>query len=220
VAPRSELADIAWSHHLWQQQVRRGHVPRYSRWPNARTYHTNWPQLAPDLIEADFKVISAQENNHGDSVPYEYLDPPHLTHEPWQLRYADELGSTRWIEWDLGNDNPIGAVMRRARLRPMEENVVRLWLAGDSIDAISSQVRRQKRTVRELLKRAQHKLRETYPVRPALLSSNGQYATSTAGFSGVSVWRDAGSRFVLCGPQLSVRVDEIELPATAYGNTG
>jgi DNA-binding CsgD family transcriptional regulator len=169
-------------------------VPRYTAWPQTGTFKANWPKLAPDLIEASFLIVSAQQNSTGGPVPYEVLDPPPIDHHPWQQTYAAELTCTRFLGWDLGGDNPTGAVMRRAQLTPLEQDVARLWLAGDSVGAISLSVHRQRRTVSELLKRIEHKLRTTYQAhRPG--------------------YRDSHSRFHLraCGARLSSNVDEIEL---------
>ena len=157
--------DELWSHRLWQTQTSRSRHPRYSSiWPTHATFRQNWPQLAWHLIQADVLVRNAAAGRHLGPVEARLIDPPRRRHEPWQAKYATELGNHPVLLRDLEQRQPVTRILRRAKLTPLEADIARLWLAGNdagddaSLSSLASATGRQKRTVVTVLARVRYKL--------------------------------------------------------------
>lgn len=150
-------------------------------WPNSRTFRSNWPQLATDLIVADWKVSRAEKTGAPirtledgtvviEEIDIEILDPPPAPErEPWQVRYADELAEHPSIGWAM--QQSLDAVFSRAKLTPTSRAALRLWLEGESDAAIAQFIHRRPRFVPEIRRKALQAVIDAFRLSGNLIAS-------------------------------------------------
>lgn len=139
---------------LWQIHEATTTWPAYrATWPDRITFLRNWPLLALDLVVADWKVRRAFSPLEVEAIPAEILMPPRPPErEPWQKRYAAEIERYPALGWAL--QQSLDAVFRRAKLTPTYATALRMWLQGESDQAIGRAIHRRSRFVAEIRTKA------------------------------------------------------------------
>jgi DNA-binding CsgD family transcriptional regulator len=162
--PLPERRDVSLERYcteLWQiHEVRGWHADFREAWPTRETFKENWPLLAPDLIVGAWKIQRAHAAVEREEVDYDQvLDPKPASTIHWRERYADELAAQPRLAFALAGARPLSAVIRRARITPLEAEAFRLWAAGTSLSSTARVMGRQKRTVKLFIDRALFKVR-------------------------------------------------------------
>ena len=154
---------------IWQVHEGAGGWPAFKAlWPNRSTFKSNWPDLAFDLIVADWKIRSAYSD--ALEVPVDVIDPPPpAPAAEWQATYNRELMDHMGFSRALVDG--LGAVIRRAKLSSTYATVLRLWLEGESDANIAKAIRRRPRFVPELRREAMAAVVATFRLPEPLYSA-------------------------------------------------
>jgi hypothetical protein len=141
-------------------------------WPGGRTFHSNWPLLAFDLIVGAWKISGAESLEETAELDIELLDPPEVPERGWREIFAAELDSYPMILQDLergAQGDGVELVLERAGLTTSERLVIRGYLAGDEAPTIASDLGWRPQTVVLLLRNALQRLADPRWAEPKTL---------------------------------------------------
>lgn len=132
--------------------------PHYT-FPTHQQFRQYWPELARDLIVADWRIEGALAGVD-DEIDIELLDPSRAGSAGWVDLYAEELGRFPALRYALSAENPVAEVARRARVPPNEFAAFRMWASEASERDIGRALGKPPQTIHVLITRARYRVLE------------------------------------------------------------
>ncbi len=147
---------------VWQRHEAGAHSRNVSSWPNAIAFHQHWPELALDLIIADWK-LGAVDTNAIMWAEIDKLDPKPLPSIDWRQLYVAELQARPELEALLFREQStpgdnIEFILECAELTAGERAVIRPLLYGFEPRSIAADLSWRVQTVQILIRNALDRL--------------------------------------------------------------